>query len=94
MKVSAHDSNYMIDWRETPAPEDRMLANDIEKLRSLSAGKVPQANADACVRHLSKPGALTAALNWYRAGHPDDTIGVIGVPTLCVWSTETPRSAR
>ncbi|WP_338060768.1 alpha/beta hydrolase [Streptomyces viridochromogenes] len=80
-------SHYMIDWRETPATEERMLAHDAQLLRTLYAGKVPQDSADAYVRHLSRPGALTAALNWYRAGRPDGTIGVIEVPTLYVWST-------
>lgn len=80
-------SRYMIDWRETPATEQRMLADDAGLLRSLYAEKVPRASADAYVRHLSRPGALTAALNWYRSGRPDGTIDVIEVPTLYVWST-------
>ncbi len=80
-------SQYMIDWRETPATEQRMLAHDARELRGLYAGKVPQDSVEAYVRHLSGPGALTAALNWYRAGRPDGTIGVIDVPTLYVWST-------
>ncbi|MFF3322542.1 alpha/beta fold hydrolase [Streptomyces sp. NPDC002889] len=81
-------SRYMIDWRETPTTEERMLADDAEGLRAAYAGKIPQDSADAYVRHLSQPGALTAALNWYRAGRPDGAIGVIDVPTLYVWSTE------
>ncbi|MGC4985959.1 alpha/beta fold hydrolase [Streptomyces sp. DT193] len=81
-------SPYMRDWRETPATEDRMLANDAELLRALYAEKVPQAGADAYVRHLSQPGALTAALNWYRSDRPEHAIGIIDVPTLYVWSTQ------
>jgi len=81
-------STYMLDWRETPATEDRMLADDAERLRALYAGKVPRDSVDAYVRHLSEPGALTAALNWYRSGRPDTAIGVIDVPTLYVWSPE------
>lgn len=81
-------SQYMIDWRETPATEERMLAHDAQALRGLYAGGVPQDSADAYVRHLSQPGALTAALNWYRAGRPDGAIDVIDLPTLYVWSTE------
>ncbi|WP_347879684.1 alpha/beta hydrolase [Streptomyces sp. Tu 2975] len=81
-------SRYMIEWREAPATEERMLAGDAEALRASYAGKVPQDSADAYVRHLSRPGALTAALNWYRAGRPDGAIGVIDVPTLYVWSTQ------
>ncbi|MFF4397082.1 alpha/beta fold hydrolase [Streptomyces sp. NPDC001480] len=81
-------SHYMIDWRETPATEERMLADGAEELRAFYSGKVPQTSAEAYVWHLSQPGALTAALNWYRAGRPDGAIGVIEVPTLYVWSTD------
>ncbi|WP_330352740.1 alpha/beta hydrolase [Streptomyces chartreusis] len=91
-------SHYMIDWRDTPATEERMLAHDAELLRALYAGKVPQASVEAYVRHLSRPGALTAALNWYRAGRPDGKIGTIDVPTLYIWSTSDsafgPTAAR
>ncbi|MFS4095315.1 alpha/beta fold hydrolase [Streptomyces sp. AF1A] len=80
-------SLYMIDWRETPATEERMLAHDARELRALYAGKVPRESVEAYVRHLSEPGALTAALNWYRAGRPDGSIGTVDVPTLYVWST-------
>ncbi|WP_240529835.1 alpha/beta fold hydrolase [Streptomyces mangrovisoli] len=91
-------SFYMRDWRETPATENAMLADDAAVLRSLYAGPVPQASADAYVRHLSRPGALTAALNWYRSGRPERAIGTIAVPTLYVWSTQDtafgPTAAR
>ncbi|ADI12993.1 putative hydrolase [Streptomyces bingchenggensis BCW-1] len=73
-------SHYMRDWRETPTTEDDMLAHDADKLRTLYADKVPQASsANAYVRHLSQPGALTAALNWYRSGRPERAIGTIHV---------------
>ncbi|MGW6731521.1 alpha/beta fold hydrolase [Streptomyces sp. NPDC055013] len=81
-------SQYMLDWRDTPATEVRMLAHDAQELRGFYDGGVPQDSADAYVRHLCQPGALTAALNWYRAGRPDGAIDVIDVPTLYVWSTE------
>ncbi|MFJ9535728.1 alpha/beta fold hydrolase [Streptomyces sp. NPDC101225] len=80
-------SRYMIDWREAPATEERMLAHDARDLRGFFTGAVPDDSADTYVRHLSEPGALTAALNWYRAGRPDGAIGVVHVPTLYVWST-------
>jgi pimeloyl-ACP methyl ester carboxylesterase len=81
-------SHYMIDWRDTPATEERMLAHDAQELRDFYGGKVPRDSADAYVSRLSRPGALTAALNWYRSGRLDGAIGVIDVPTLYVWSTE------
>jgi pimeloyl-ACP methyl ester carboxylesterase len=46
------------------------------------------------LRDLARPGALTAALNWYRANmHPRDTLEPIAelpsvaVPTLGVWGS-------
>lgn len=80
-------SRYMLDWRATPATENEMLAHDAEKLRAFFSDQVPQASAEGYVRQLSRPGALTAALNWYRSGRPERAIGVIDVPTLYVWST-------
>ncbi|MFD7709352.1 alpha/beta fold hydrolase [Streptomyces sp. NPDC059786] len=81
-------SLYMRDWRQAPETENDMLAHDAEKLRGLYGGAVPQAGVDAYVRHMSRPGALTAALNWYRSGRPERAIGTVDVPTLYVWSTE------
>jgi pimeloyl-ACP methyl ester carboxylesterase len=42
------------------------------------------------VAAMVKPGALTAALNWYRATEPESLtdVGAITVPTLYVWSDE------
>ena len=81
-------SAYMVEWRETPRTERRMLENDAEALRRMFEWKVPHEHVEEYVRRLSEPCALTAALNWYRAGRPDGEIGVIDVPTMYVWSTE------
>ncbi len=81
-------SQYMITWRETPATEQRMLADDARALRAFYGEIVPPRSADAYVRHLSRPGALTAALNWYRAMPllpPGALSGPVEVPTLYVW---------
>ncbi len=42
------------------------------------------------VARMLEPGALTAALNWYRATEPGSLtdVGTITVPTLYVWSDE------
>lgn len=39
------------------------------------------------IRRLAAPGALTSALNWYRALVPGVRIGEVIVPTLYIWST-------
>jgi pimeloyl-ACP methyl ester carboxylesterase len=53
-------------------------------------------DADVYAVALSEPGALTAALNWYRA--MDATaladLEVVQVPTLYVWSTADPAFGR
>jgi len=80
-------SQYMRDW-QSPRTEERMLADGGEPLRRMYEWKVPRARVDDYLARLSEPGALTAALNWYRAPTPRDRIGEITVPTLYVWSTE------
>ncbi|WP_121007893.1 alpha/beta fold hydrolase [Saccharothrix australiensis] len=80
-------SRYMTEWRST-STEQRMLADDAAALRRMFEWQVPPSKVDEYVRRLSEPGALTAALNWYRAGRPGKGIGRVTVPTLYVWSTE------
>src|SRR5256885_6158430 len=41
--------------------------------------RLPPPKVDDYVRRLQEPGALTAALNWYRAGRPGGKIGKISV---------------
>ncbi|PRX43722.1 pimeloyl-ACP methyl ester carboxylesterase [Prauserella shujinwangii] len=81
-------SQYMREWRHDKTTERRMLADGAEALRRMFEWKVPREHVEEYVRRLSEPGALTAALNWYRAGTPDHRIGKVEVPTLYVWSTE------
>ncbi len=51
---------------------------------------IDSATTDVYVECLSEPGALTAALNWYRANdlHSPMEVGPITMPTLYVWSTD------
>lgn len=77
---------YQADLRRAGV-EDELLADGSARLRAFYQGRVPAERADAYVRRLSRPGALTAALQWYRAPRPPSP-GPVGVPTLYVWSTE------
>src|SRR5689334_8460898 len=47
---------------------------------------VPAEAVDEYVSVLSAPGALTAALNWYRAMSSDIRVDPVEVPTTFVWS--------
>lgn len=80
-------SQYMTEFRQRSV-ERRMLADDAEALRRIFEWQIEPSRIDEYVRRLSEPGALTAALNWYRAGKPGGVLGKIEVPTLYVWSTE------
>jgi pimeloyl-ACP methyl ester carboxylesterase len=80
-------SAYMQVFRSAGA-ERSLLADDAKKLRRIYDFKIPEQHVDEYVRRLSEPGALTAALNWYRATRYMGTVGPVSVPTLYVWSTE------
>jgi pimeloyl-ACP methyl ester carboxylesterase len=81
-------TRYLTEWRQTRVTERRMLENDARGLREMFERRVSPTKVDDYVQRLSEPGALTAALNWYRAGRPGGKIGKIAVPTLYIWSTE------
>ncbi|MGW4366648.1 alpha/beta fold hydrolase [Nocardia takedensis] len=73
----------MLEQEETA---DLLLAEDAAALRLGFGTDVP---ADLIERHLevvSRPGAMTAALNWYRARHGDwPQVPAVRVPTTFVW---------
>jgi len=77
-------------WQAGKA-EEVLLADDGRRLRRMLSGGegasgVPGEAIDEYVAVLSAPGALTAALNWYRAMSSRDRVDPVGVPTTYVWS--------
>lgn len=81
-------SEYIATFREPDAPERLFLDNDAAILR-LAVSEAGPDIADHHVRVLTDPGAMTAALNYYRAWDEVlDSVGAIEVPTLFVWSTD------
>jgi pimeloyl-ACP methyl ester carboxylesterase len=68
----------------TPEAERELL--DGGGLRPFYDG-LPAERTQRYVERFSEPGALTAALNWYRAMRPPAKRGPITTPTLYVWST-------
>ncbi|MER7016217.1 alpha/beta hydrolase [Saccharopolyspora sp. NPDC000359] len=84
----AQRSAYIQGFRSSTA-EKALLADNAKKLRRIYYPGVPEHHVDDYVQRLTEPGALTAALNWYRAARFDGGgIGPVEVPTLYVWSTE------
>ena len=90
-------SGYMRAFRETPRGEleAQLLADGGAGLRLVFAG-LPEAAVDAYVRDLSEPGALVAAIDWYRAMSAKASAAVppCAVPTLYVWGDGDPAIGR
>lgn len=78
-------SRYMKDWLD-PEAEKRLLAGNLDDI----FGGIPGVDAAVYVDRMREPGALTAALSWYRAQSLADLdgLGPITAPTLHVWSDE------
>lgn len=77
-------SEYFGLFRTPGEAEHDLLENG--GLRRVYAG-LPADRIDHYLERFSQPGALTAALNWYRAMRPPAKRGSVIAPTLYVWST-------
>lgn len=82
-------ASYIGLLRQEGKAEHLLLENHGERLFAMYGDAVPADQAAAYVAHLSEPGALTAALNWYRAMHADlSSLPAVTVPTTYVWSDQ------
>ncbi|GAB3199532.1 alpha/beta hydrolase [Geodermatophilus arenarius] len=72
-------------WQEGKA-EEVLLADGARRLRRMYGDAVAPEAVDEYVAVLSAPGALTAALNWYRAMSSSTPVDDVTVPTTFVWS--------
>lgn len=78
-------SAYLAMFRQPGQAEGMLLADDAAFLRRMLGAAGP-ARLATYLDRLTAPGALTAALNWYRATRPEDVeAGPVDVPTLYVW---------
>jgi pimeloyl-ACP methyl ester carboxylesterase len=84
-------SSYMLFFR-SDAAEAWFLDDHAAGLRRALDG----VDASDALRVLTEPGAMTAALNWYRALNRDviERMGEITTPTMYVWSTDDPALGR
>jgi pimeloyl-ACP methyl ester carboxylesterase len=85
-------SSAMDAFRQLEVPERLLLGPDGSGsgLRSvLEESDLASEAVDIYVAALNSPGALTAALNWFRASDSDGVTQLppVTVPTLYVWST-------
>ena len=82
-------------FRQPGTAEHAMLDHDAAALRAGYAG-LDQHRIEEDVSHFSQPGALTAALNHFRAFDFGDwrTLPDSAVPTLFAWGADDPYLAR
>ena len=83
-------SYYMGVFQLPFLPERLLLAQDGRALRGmLRSGGLSRKAAAHYVARMQEPGALSAALGWYRAlpFQARAEVGTVRVPTLHVWST-------
>ena len=82
---------YQLLFQFTGVAEELLVRDDWKLLREILGGA---GDVTAALQDLSRPGALTAALNWYRANlaprlelEPGPLVPPVAVPTLGLWST-------
>lgn len=80
---------YMAFFRQTGTAEEQLQRDNWQLFREWSRNPT---DLDRYLENLSRPGALTAALNWYRAAGPQTAAApgappaVVACPVLGLWS--------
>jgi pimeloyl-ACP methyl ester carboxylesterase len=86
-------SSYIRLFRQPGIAEQVLLEEGARRLRTMFvATGLP--DCEDYVARMAEPGALTPALNWYRAAKRSDTAGEVSVPTLYVWGESDPALGR
>ncbi len=78
---------YLVFWQLPGIAESSLARNDYAGLRHWSRH---HPDVEACIGSMSRPGRLTAGLNWYRANRGLILFGrwpPCRVPTLGIWSS-------
>ncbi|MGC4874731.1 alpha/beta fold hydrolase [Micromonospora sp. DT43] len=81
-------SSYIALFRKPGKAEKVLLAWHATALRRMLGGVGDASRVNRYADPMREPGALTAALNWYRAMSRTDlaSVGPVAVPTTYVWS--------
>ena len=86
---------YMQVFRQEGKAEQLLLDDSARRLVAIYGDAVPTALAVRYVAHLAEPGALTAALNWYRAMTAElASAPRTVVPTTFVWGAHDQAIGR
>ena len=92
----AQRSQYIGFFQEPGVAEAMLSANDFAAMRSAWSASSEAEKAEYLAT-LGQPGALAAALNWYRGTggiEPDPMFGDVSTPTLLVWGNQDPAIGR
>jgi pimeloyl-ACP methyl ester carboxylesterase len=92
----ARRSSYIQTFRAEGGLAEKILLGEdgsgdgLRAMFSASGLTAEYEEVEVFVSAMLEPGALTAALNWYRAASPAAMAGIgnVTVPTLYVWSTD------
>ncbi len=89
----AERSSYLSLFAQPNVPEALLLGDDGSGAGLVQLYESSGLDGVAAARYLAAltaPGALTAALNWYRANDLEAvlSVGNVSVPTMYVWSTD------
>lgn len=92
----------LLDLFLTDAAEEALGGSDMAGLRAAWAAVGGDEQVDAYAGVFGQPGALTAALNWYRAARahrralddPSLVFGPVSTPTLLLWGRDDPYVRR
>jgi len=89
-------SSYMILFRMPWLPEQLFAFNDFDLMRTVMYAEHGDAQVEEYLRVFSEPGALTGALNWYRAAAFDAPVPDLNVklPYLFIWGNQDPAVGR
>lgn len=92
-------SSYMLLFRTPWVPEQLFLFNNLSLLQEGVFADHQPASRDEYQAVFSEPGAMTAALNWYRASSLDDPVDAptdlsVSIPVLFIWGNQDPAVGR
>ena len=93
--IEQREASWYFDFfNKTGVAETALMADDWDFFKRLTRHSGDQ---DQFIRDLSRPGALTAALNWYRANtqgwgslHSGLNYPLINMPVMGIWSSADP----
>jgi pimeloyl-ACP methyl ester carboxylesterase len=89
-------SSYMALFWTPVLPEAILSFSDFSVLRNVMYGQHGEATKQEYMAVFREPGAMTSALNWYRAPNTanDSTSPDVDLPVLFIWGNKDPAVGR